>query len=89
MAMVWIQEYHCTYASYIKSADNNIADAESRLSHPDIEWELNDLAFQWIVRSFGMPEIDLFASRLNNKCNRYVSWYRDPHAFAINVFRLS
>lgn len=43
------------YASYIKSADNSVADAESRRSHPDVEWELNDVAFQEIIKSFGKP----------------------------------
>lgn len=35
------------------------------------------------------PDLDLFASRLNKKCNNYVSWYRDPDAYAINAFTLS
>lgn len=77
------------YASYIKSADNSLADAESRRSHPDIEWELNDLAFLKITNAFGQPELDLFASRLNKKCTNYVSWFKDPDAFAINAFTLS
>jgi hypothetical protein len=76
------------YASYISSHDNEAADAESRRLHPDIEWELTDHAFSKIVKHFGRPQIDLFATRLNKKCNRYVSWHRDPGAFAINAFTL-
>lgn len=73
-------------ASYIKSTDNIIADAESRRNHPDIEWELNSDSFTQITNNFGMPDIDLFASRINRKCAKYVSWHRDPDAFAINAF---
>lgn len=51
------------YASYIRSADNVVADAESRRIHSDIEWELADWAFQLIINKFGLPDIDTFASR--------------------------
>lgn len=37
-----------------------------------------------IKRTFGVPTIDLFASRINNKCTKYCSWERDPEAYAIN-----
>lgn len=77
------------YASYIKSSDNTIADAESRRNHPDIEWELADWAFDHITRCFGSPEMDLFASRINKKCEAYISWHRDPDAVAIDAFTTS
>lgn len=76
------------FASYISSEDNELADAESRRSHPDNEWVLRDFAFRKIQRAFGNPNIDLFASRINKKCEQYVSWHRDPEAFAINAFTL-
>ncbi|KAH9641145.1 hypothetical protein HF086_013002 [Spodoptera exigua] len=74
------------FASYIRSSDNIEADAESRRIHPDIEWELSDTSFRKIVNAFGCPEIDLFASRINTKCSRYISWHRDPDAEAVNAF---
>lgn len=77
------------FASYISSQDNEIADAESRRTHPDVEWELNNYAFSQIVSKFGLPNIDLFASRVNKKCERYVSWSRDPDAYANNAFTLN
>lgn len=77
------------FASYIKSSDNTIADMESRRTHPDIEWELSDWAFDTLTSTFGRPKIDLFASRINNKCATYVSWHRDPDAFAIDSFTIS
>lgn len=77
------------YASYISSKDNDIADAESRRLHPDTEWSLSNQAFQRIVGTFGSPEIDLFATRLNTKCSKFVSWQRDPCSFAINAFTIN
>ncbi|KAJ2940861.1 hypothetical protein O0L34_g10122 [Tuta absoluta] len=76
------------YASYIKSSDNVIADAESRKTHPDIEWELTNAAYHDIIKKFFCPDIDLFASRINKKCTKYVSWHRDPDAFASNAFTI-
>lgn len=77
------------FASYISSKDNEIADAESRRSHPDNEWELEKKAFEKIAQALGRPNIDLFASRINNKCKKYISWNRDPGAFAVNAFTIN
>lgn len=85
----WCEERNLTvFASYIPSIDNVVADAESRRVHPDIEWELAHFAFQKIIRRFGTPEIDLFASRINKKCPKYISWHRDPDALGIDAFTL-
>lgn len=77
------------FASYIRSADNKTADFESRRIHPDIEWELESDVFYKIVLKFGEPEIDLFASRINKKCNKYISWHPDPDCYAVNAFTVS
>lgn len=37
---------------------------------------------------FGRPEIDLFTSRVNAKCERYVSWRKDP-AMTIDAFTIN
>lgn len=76
-------------ASYIKSVDNKEADEESRRVNTDIELDLCDTAFNKIVKKLGKPDIDLFASRTNTKCPRYVSWRPDPDALAIDAFTLS
>lgn len=76
------------YASYIKSRDNVFADEESRNTNIDTEWELNDSDFELIKKCFGTPHIDLFASRINKKCEMYVSWKRDPYAFDIDALTL-
>ena len=32
------------------------------------------------------PDVDLFASRLNYKCKRYVYFQPDPGSYAVNAF---
>lgn len=77
------------FASYIRSVDNSLADFESRRLEPETEYSLSDKAFNAIVDKFGRPVIDLFATRANAKCKRYVSWKRDPGSFAIDAFTIS
>lgn len=77
------------YASYIPSRDNTIADAQSRKIHPDIEFTLSTQAFTRLIEKFGQPDIDLFASRLNTKCTKYISYQRDPDAWGINAFTIN
>lgn len=77
------------YASYISSTDNYEADQESRQNFSETEWSLSQDAFSLIVKEFGIPQIDLFASYINNKCTKYVSWHRDPGSFAIDAFTLN
>ncbi|XP_031331157.1 uncharacterized protein LOC116161828 isoform X1 [Photinus pyralis] len=76
------------YASYIKSSDNIIADAESRCLKIESEWSLNVSAFNKILDGFGQPEIDLFATKNNAKCTKFVSWLRDPESIAIDAFTI-
>lgn len=77
------------FASYINTKDNIEADEESRSVNPDTELELCSSAFQTIVDQFGQPDIDLFASRINAKCDTYVSWKPDPDAITIDAFTFS
>lgn len=44
------------------------------------------MVFQTIVYRFGVSDIDLFASRINKKCNLYFSWHRDPEAIGVDAF---
>lgn len=86
----WCEARHIhVTAAYIKSSDNVIADRESRRSHPDVEWELSTKGFMKLTKKFGIPQIDLFANRLNKKCHTYASWTRDPDAFATDAFTFS
>lgn len=74
------------FASYIPSHDNVKADKTSRVTNIDTEWALAQEAFQIIVAHFGKPDIDLFASRINTKCQFVYSWHGDPEALGIDSF---
>ncbi|XP_050512905.1 uncharacterized protein LOC126888594 [Diabrotica virgifera virgifera] len=75
-------------AAYIPSVDNVEADIASRQLKIETEWSLSNYAFHKIVETFGVPTIDLFASRLNKKCKRFVSWLRDPEACSVDAFTI-
>ena len=55
----------------------------------DLEWALDMDIFQEIVCRFGKPDIDLFASRLNHKLEKYISFRPDPNAMAVDAFSIS
>ena len=86
----WCEERQIfIFASYISSKENFEADYESRKLEPETEFSLNNDAFRQIETSFGIPEVDLFASRTNTKCKNYVSWYKDPNSIAVDAFTVS
>lgn len=86
----WCEERRLwVHATYIPSNDNCEADYSSRIDNTDTEWELADTAFDEITRCFRTMEIDLFASRINSKCQLYCSWRRDPEAFAFDALTIS
>lgn len=43
----------------------NLADEGSRITNIDTEWKLANYAFQKIKNKFGIPTMDLFATRIN------------------------
>ncbi|XP_033758533.1 uncharacterized protein LOC117340863 [Pecten maximus] len=69
-------------AAHIAGRNNSDADLESRLEHDNTEWKLDSNLFHKVTQQFGKPEMDLFASRLNNQLPKYVSWRPDPYALA-------
>lgn len=54
----------------------------------ETEWTLNQNYFNAIDQHLGHFDIDLFASAINSKCPRFVSWFPDPLAEAIDAFSL-
>ena len=42
-----------------------------------------------LVHQFGCPTIDLFATQLNKKLKRYVSWFPDPALTEVDAFLIS
>lgn len=74
------------YASYINTKENIEADFLSRVTSTETEYELNQDIFTKIIRQFGKPQIDLFASKINKKCNKYFSWGPDPDSLLVDAF---
>ena len=75
-------------AAYVTSKDNFVADEQSRIDHNNSEWELNNDIFKNIIDIWGSPEIDLFATRLNHKLDRYISWKPDPFSEGVDAFNV-
>ena len=71
-------------AAHIKGESNVIADALSRgkINIPWSEWSLCPRAVKQVFNIYGTPNIDLFASKHNNKLPTYCSWDLDPKAVA-------
>ena len=77
---IWIS------AAHIPGKENIDADYESRADYSGTEWSLKDDYFHHIMKKFGMCSIDLFASRINFKIAKYISWRPDPEAWDIDAF---
>ena len=75
-------------ACHIPGRLNVIADTRSREFDDSTEWSLDESLFTKAVTAWGMPTVDLFASRLNKKVPCYVAWHPDPHAHFIDAFAL-
>lgn len=76
-------------ASYISSSENIIADSESRIKNVFTEYELNKNVFREITLNLGSPEIDLFASYQNKKCDKFISWHPDPESMCVDAFTIN
>ena len=81
---IWISVAH------IPGKHNIVADFESRRNQRESEWMLNKTSLSEALKSLRIsPVIDLFASRINNQFQRYVSYHPDPDAEAIDAFSLN
>ena len=76
-------------AAHIPGSKNVEADRESRVFHDNTEWALSPDIFQCVCGKMFLPQIDLFASRLNHKVQSYVAWRPDPKAVAVDAFTIS
>lgn len=76
-------------ATHIARVENTEADKESRLFNDRTEWALKREIFTQITTYWGIPEIDLFASRLNTQLPRFVSWKPDPASCFVDAFTIS
>ena len=80
---IWIS------AEHLPGSENIIADRESRIFHDDTEWMLSRSIFSRVVNLLGPVDLDVFASRLNCQCAKYVAGQPDPDAFRIDAFSFS
>ena len=86
----WAQSRGISLSSeYVKSVHNVEADKESRIKNLDTEWMLAPHIFKRLCEVFYIPDMDLFASRINAQLPTYVSWKPDPTATYINAFTLN
>ena len=76
-------------SAHIAGSENLTADRLSKDRNIDKEWKLNTDIFHQISYNFGVPCIDLFASRMNKQVARFVSFYPDSQAVAIDAFTIS
>ena len=76
-------------ATYIPGESNVIADTLSRQKFSDaVVWELKQKYFDVLAERWGTPDVDLFASRHNNKLAHYIAWDPDPYAYHTDAFTL-
>ena len=90
LGMVQVEGYfHFCSAQLPGKANNNQADTLSREISSNLEWSFNDEVFHEVISQTFIPEIDLFASRLNAKTAKFISWHPQPGAVAVDAFSLS
>lgn len=75
-------------ASYVKSEDNIEADYLFRLTNSDTEWTISQRAFENLTSHLGFPEIDLFATAEDRKCQKLISRFPERGAIEIDAFTL-
>lgn len=73
-------------AAHIPGVQNDLADSLSRKFSNNVEWCLNQNIFNIICNRMGHPSVDLFATRLNTKLQKFCSWKPDPDAWRIDAF---
>ena len=75
-----------TTCSHVSSKVNLLADAASSKFNDIHEW--NEDAFKELCKEFGVPSIDLFASRLNKQVPRFCSWKPYPDSEHFDAFSI-
>ena len=85
---LWCYKNNNWVAAHLPGKDNVTADKQSRSTHDNVEWKLNPMLFSKICDRWGKPDIDLFASRLNNQTQKYCSWKPDPGAVAVDALSI-
>ena len=81
---IWLSSTH------IPGKFNEEADKESRKFEIRTEWKLDPSIFHAIEKGLQFwPDIDLFASRINNQLPKFAAFRPDPEAYIIDAFTVS
>ena len=76
--------------AHIPGKSNTEANRESRLSRKETERCLDRSIYSAFIQKLDViPDIDLFASRLNHQLKPYIAYRPDPGALAVNAFHIS
>ena len=73
-------------ATHIPGKHNIEADKFSRKLNNNTEWQLNPKILAEVINTFGYPEIDIFATRINTQLQNYGSCSCEPEAKAVDAF---
>ena len=89
-ALLWrqSQEHHTSGAIYSGSPERDCRQAVSSQSG-NPEWSLHQEVFNLLFQRWHTPEVDLFATRYNNKLPKFVSPVLDPQAWAVDALSFS
>jgi hypothetical protein len=68
---------------------NMLVDFKSRKFNNQLEWKLNQKSFSKLCAIWQLPDIDLFASRLNFQVEQFCSWNSDPQSEFVNAFTVN
>lgn len=75
-------------AEHIKGTLNTRADWLSRQDIDQSEWCLHPQVFRWITQKLGTPQVDLFASPINNQVPRFYSHFQTQGAEQIDALHV-
>ena len=67
---------------------NVLADSGSRDVPSQTEWSLDEDTFRCLEAEYGPFQVDLFATRFNNKVPTFVSPFPDSQAVEVNAFSI-
>ena len=76
-------------AAHIPGKENIIAGLVSREFQDSHEGMLSLEVFKYLVELFQIPDIDIFASRLNKQLPKYASWMPDTESYIIDCMSTS
>ena len=84
-------QHNCWFQiSHIPGIDNIFSDWASRHLPDNLEWSLNKSVFKKMCKHLAVsPVIDLTATRINSKCERFYSFGPDPYSEHVDCFTIA